>query len=221
MATVDSSGSFLPRTVPYPSHVPRNPPDPAAEARRSPDGRSGGWSERVGLAARSADGALEVTVWWTVADVDGRGAIDVRVSRPGHRLVAVVDDDLPAAIAGRFELRAPALWADLVVETPLVHVTFGLEAFGLALDDGVGVTADARGERVPVGLDLDFETDAARPPVPEPRDAGSDADGGYELVCHAHGEVLIAEARLDLEGTGRRSHSWGAPVDARNTSTGF
>jgi hypothetical protein len=85
------------------------------------------------------------------------------------------------------EIRADGLWAELTCETPREHWTFGLESFGIRLDD----PADALraggeiGDRVAVGLDLEWEVGTGGPP------AGI-----------VHGEVLVARARFELDGTG-------------------
>jgi hypothetical protein len=143
---------------------------------------------------------MGVSVQWTVADAEGRGAIDVRLTRRGFPLVVVVDDDLPAALPGRFELRAPALWVDLVVETPLDHVTFGLEAFGVAVEDVSDVASGVRGDRTPLGLDLEWETSG---PI-------SETVTGYAMPCRVHGDVLTVDGTIAFSGTGCRSHAWGA-----------
>jgi hypothetical protein len=58
-----------------------------------------------------------------------------------------------------------------------------------------------RGDRVPLGLDLEWERTG--PVVWRPDGAG------YELGCAVHGEVLVGRERLAFEGTGSRSHVWG------------
>ncbi|MEQ8719597.1 MAG: hypothetical protein RIE08_18500 [Acidimicrobiales bacterium] len=177
----------------------RNSPSPHDEHRHVADG-SPRWSERIALSATSDDERTGVSIDWIVADAQGRGAIDVRLTRAGFPLVVVVDDDLPAASKGRFELRAPALWVDLVVETPLAHVTLGLEAFGVAVGEGADVGPDVRGDRTPLGLDLEWETSA--PP--------GTIVGGYAIPCRVHGEVLVADGAVEVTGKGARSHMWGS-----------
>jgi hypothetical protein len=100
---------------------------------------------------------------------------------PGVDGIVVVDDrEVPRPRQG-LEIRAEGLWAELVCETAGEHWTFGLEAFGLIVDD----VADEIGERVPVGLDLEWEVGAAGPP------AG--------LV---HGDVLVGRERFPIEVPG-------------------
>jgi hypothetical protein len=73
-------------------------------------------------------------------------------------LVLVHDDDVPLPKGALLEIRADGLWAELVCETPDEHWGFGLEAFGLRYDDPAEALVSDRAERVPVGLDLEWET---------------------------------------------------------------
>lgn len=129
----------------------------------------------------------------------------MRLTRRGFPLVVVVVDDLPAAVAGRFELRAPALWVDLVVETGLEHVTLGLEAFGVAVGEGTDVGPGVRGDRTPLGFDLEWETSGPVRAIV----------AGYAVPCRVHGEVLVADGSIDVTCTGARSHTWG-PAPGRS-----
>ncbi len=121
--------------------------------------------------------------------------------------MTVIDHEvaLPRS-ATSLEVRHDGLWADHTVETPNEHMSINLEAFGLQLDDPADVYGDARGERVPFGFELDFETDRAAylwPPV-TPR---------YEIPCRVHGEILVGDERIEFDGWGQRDHSWGAARD--------
>ncbi len=65
---------------------------------------------------------------------------------------------------------------------------------------------DPRGDRVPFGFELDWETDRAAylwPPV-TPR---------YEIPCRVHGHVLVGDDTIEIDGWGQRDHSWGAARD--------
>ena len=109
--------------------------------------------------------------YWTylvnVPDVDG--------------IVVVRDDDVPPPRSG-LEIRTDGLWAELWCETPREHWTFGLEAFGLRLDE----PEEARraggeiGERIAVGLDIE-----------------------WELGDVVHGDVLVGRAAHPFDGWGR------------------
>ncbi len=56
--------------------------------------------------------------------------------------------------ASIIELRSDGLWIEFTCETAGEHWSFGLEAFGLRVDD----PDDEIGERIPVGYDLEWET---------------------------------------------------------------
>jgi hypothetical protein len=109
--------------------------------------------------------------YWTylvnVPDVDG--------------IVAVRDHDVPLPRSG-LEIRTDGLWAELWCETPREHWTFGLEAFGLRLDEPEEAlrAGGEIGERVAVGLDIEWETPAA-----------------------VHGDVLVGRAAHAFDGWGR------------------
>ncbi|MGE0728221.1 MAG: hypothetical protein AB7O92_06695 [Acidimicrobiia bacterium] len=112
------------------------------------------------------------------------------VFREGERVVALADE---FPLKRTLELRGNGLWADHNVEDPFVHWSIGLEAFALALDD----PADERGERVPLGYDLDVELDPA-----SLRRRGD----GYEQPARVHGEVLVGMEAYELDGVGWRAH---------------
>jgi hypothetical protein len=124
--------------------------------------------------------------WWTRLDV------------PDIGLVVVRDDELSLPRrAGALVVRGDGLWADLLCETPFEHWTIGVEAFGLLVDD----VADEVGERIPVGLDLEWEVTEG-----DVIDAG---DSGYGQAGTMRGEVLVGDARLDLDAPSQRQHRWG------------
>jgi len=122
---------------------------------------------------------------------------DGRLRRPSQAVVAVVEPEIRST---GLELRAPGLWADHVCEEQDERWSVELEAFGLLVDEGDDIGPDTRGERVPVGLDLEWERSG---PV-EQRPAGS------EMPCAVHGEVLIGPDTVAVEGAGAVSHAWDA-----------
>jgi len=67
------------------------------------------------------------------------------------------------------------LWTEMTCETPDEHWSFGLEAFGLRVDD----PTETIGERIAVGYDLEWET----PDV-------------------VHGELLLGRATITVDATG-------------------
>jgi len=104
------------------------------------------------------------------------------VGVPGvEGIVAVRDHEVPRPRQG-LEVRADGLWAELWCEAPREHWTFGLEAFGVRLDrpeEGLRAGGEI-GDRIPVGLDLEWEVG--------------------DVVA---GEVLVGSGRIALEGWGR------------------
>jgi hypothetical protein len=138
------------------------------------------------------------------------------------RLVAVRDHEVGLPRTG-LEVRADGLWAELVCETALEHWSVGLEAFGVAYDDPADAWGDEWGERLPVGLDLEWEATGGPGGVGP---AGPSPGGAGDVVAYAqpgrvHGVVLVGEERTELAGTGFRSRSsgvldwWSAPVPRR------
>jgi hypothetical protein len=120
---------------------------------------------------------------------------------PDRPLVTVIDHEVKIPPRASHEIRTEGLWADYTVETALDHVSVGVEAFAVGVDDPAEVYGDLRGDRVPLGFDLEWETNG-----------GSYAYPGvtrYEVPCRVHGEVLVGTERIELDGFGQRDHSWG------------
>lgn len=82
----------------------------------------------------------------------------------------VVRDDLQPHRGRDVDLRGDGLWLSIIDERD-GRFTLGLEAFALAVDD----PSEERGERVPLGFDIEFEHG------------------------RVYGEVLIGDERLDLD----------------------
>ncbi|MGI9622334.1 MAG: DUF7065 domain-containing protein [Acidimicrobiales bacterium] len=116
-------------------------------------------------------------------------------------LVTVIEHDAPLPKPPGLEIRASGLWADLIVQTAMEHMTVGLEAFGVAIDDPSEVYGKGWGDREPIGFDLEWESEG--PGVMY------DGQAGYEIPCRAHGEILVGSETIDFDGWGRRSHRWG------------
>jgi hypothetical protein len=88
---------------------------------------------------------------------------------------------------------------------PFDHMTLGCEAFALGLDDPAEMYGDPRGERVPFGLDLEWDTDGAAYAYPP-------GTTRYEVPCRVHGDVLVGDESIALgehDAIGQRDHSWG------------
>jgi hypothetical protein len=120
----------------------------------------------------------------------------------GRRLVTVLDHEVPPPREGSVEIRTEGLWATHTIETPFDHVSLGCEAFALALDDPAEVYGEMRGDRVPFGLDLEWETVGGAYPYPHV--------SRYEVPCVVHGEVLLGDETIAVDAIGQRDHSWGA-----------
>jgi hypothetical protein len=125
---------------------------------------------------------------------------------PEHGLVAVRDHDVPLPRGDALEVRADSLWGECVCETPMEHWSLGLEAFGVRLDAPADAYRGELGERLPVGLDLEWE--AATPVYDYPYPEGHPG-AHYEHAGIVHGELLIGPDRIPFEGKGERDHSWG------------
>jgi hypothetical protein len=149
------------------------------------DGSLGGY---VRLAYRPGDR----TAWYWAAIVG--------VGRP---LVALRAHDVRIPATGT-EIRADGVWACLTCETPLEHWSVGLESFGASMDDPLEAWGAERGDILPFGLDLEWEAQA--PAVPA---SGHGAAAGYGQWCEVHGEVLLGDDRLPVDGRGDRRHRWG------------
>jgi hypothetical protein len=177
-------------------------PTAADEAARAP-GASPWWSDTWQLDAAAADGTgLTVRLecypnrgqawFWTylvLPDLDGPIVVrDHEVTLPRQGL----------------EIRAEGLWAELWCETPLEHWTYGLEAFAVRLDDPADALTGEIGERLPIGLDLEWETDGSLH-----AHADTWTRPGYVAPGTVHGEVLLGRERFELDATGEHHRTWG------------
>ena len=88
--------------------------------------------------------------------VDATASFDAQVVVLDDGVIVVRHDEL-APPKRLLEVRGDGLWAELVCEVPGEHWTFGLEAFGVRLDDEDEAAPSDVGERVPVGFDLEWE----------------------------------------------------------------
>ncbi|MCH2412811.1 MAG: hypothetical protein MK189_07540, partial [Acidimicrobiales bacterium] len=158
-----------------------------------PEGRAGGYV-RLGLYPD-----LGVSWFWCC------------LVEEGGPTVFVVEHEAPLPLKPGLEIRASGLWADLIIEAPLDHFSVGVEAFGVAVDDPTEAyragPGGLRGDRVPVGLDLGWETDGD--PSGGPWAFHYGVASRYEIPCRVVGEVLVGDRRIELDGWGQRDHSWG------------
>lgn len=181
-------------------------PDPADETRHAPPAGPGArdWSDvwqldawthaGVGLTVRLAlfPGLGRAWYWTHLVLPDLPGPVVVR------------DHDVPLPRTG-LEVRAEGLWAELWCETPLEHWTYGLEAFAVRLDDPDDALAGERGERVPFGVDLEWEATVPPPPHASAREAAR----GYLIAGAVHGDVALGPSRFELDARGAYRRSWG------------
>jgi hypothetical protein len=128
------------------------------------------------------------------------------VVSPEQGLVVVRDHEVPLPRGGALEVRADGLWAECVCETPMEHWSLGLEAFGVRLDLPGDAYRGEVGERLPVGLDLEWE---AYTPVYDYPYADGHPGAHYEHAGTVHGEILVDHERIAFDGRGARDHSWG------------
>ena len=117
---------------------------------------------------------------------------------PDVGLVVVRDHEvpLPRRSTPDLEVRAEALWAELVCETPGEHWGIGLEAFGVVLDDPWDAL---RGE---------LGHEGARRPRPgvggrsRRRTATTRATSVSTSSDVMHGEILVGPERIPFDATG-------------------
>lgn len=121
--------------------------------------------------------------------------------RLGADPVVVVEFDVPIPSRG-WEIRASGLWADHICESPMDHWSYGLEAFGLAIDDPGELLGNAMGLRVPLGWELEFEARA------EALQTGTARR--YGQIGSVHGLLLEKSETTEIDGYGVRSHWWGS-----------
>jgi len=187
--------------------LPFGPVDPADEGTH-PAGPEPLWNESYYLDFAAEDGSLGGYVRIGRYPNLGEGGAGLIwywacVVGPDRRLVTVIDNEVPFPTSySSLEVRSDGLWADHHVETALDHFSLGLEAFGVALDDPADTYHGLRGERTPLGLDLEWDTDGIPFRWPEGLDR-------YEVPCRVHGEILVGDERIEFEGPGQRDHSWG------------
>ena len=172
----------------------------ADESRHEP-GNGSGWSEWWSAAWWARDATIGGSVRLEVFPRLGRSWLWATCIGPWRRAVSVHEPDAPLPRTDSLELRSSGLWVDLIAQTPGAHFTVGLEAFGVGMDDPAEGFGRGWGERVPLGLDLEWETTAPATPL--------DNGEGYVIGCVAHGEVLVGSEAFALDGWGVRSHGWG------------
>lgn len=181
-----------------PARVPVVRPGDEARHRARPDA---GWREVWRFDVVTDDASTGATVRLALHPDRALASYRVLLFGEGRPLIALVDEEVPLPRpAGGLEIRSIGLWADHVCERGLEHWGVGVEAFALEVDPTTEVGSDALGERVPLGLDVEWEADGA-PDIAVP--------GHYEVPARVSGEVLVGRDRTALDGWGRWVHRWG------------
>lgn len=183
--------------------VPERPPTvSAADERRHAAGPERLWCESIDFDFFAPDASI---AGWVRLDLYlnlGVAWYHSLVVGPGRPIVAVADCAVPLPRSSAWEIRTEGLWADHTCETAVEHWSLANEAFAIAVDDPAELdVADPRGERTPLGLDLEFEADG------EVRHDATTTR--YAAPCRAHGEILVGDEQIELDGWGHRHHSWG------------
>ncbi len=187
--------------------------EPSDERRHEP-GPEPGWAEAWSFDFAAPDGSLGGYVDLWLHPRRGVAWYWTALVGPGRPLVTVVEHEAPLPRPGAsLELRAEGLWADHTCETALEHWSLGNEAFAVGLAQPAEAYGRMLGDRVPLGLDLEWETDGrpvARAATGEAAAGETSGSGAYDVPCRVHGEVLVGTERIDFDGHGQRTHRWGA-----------
>ena len=151
------------------------------------------WAESWYGDFAASDGSLggyaQLTLWPNL----GRSWFWSALVGPDRKPVYLVETAAPPPRPSTLELRAPGLWTEFIEQIPGEHFTVDLEAFAVALDDPEDVFGLGWGDRVPYGLELEWEAEA----------------GSLDVV---HGQVLVGDEAIELDGRGRRFHWEGLPA---------
>ncbi len=185
-------------------------PDVRHERWQEPAGSSDdSWVEghRLHVSCRGDDAVTNEEIVFEIerSPATGRAAFRVAVisgdPASATPIVGMIETRIAAPSVG-WEIRASGLWADHICEDPLVHWSYGLEAFAIGVDDLADLTESGFGERLPIGWELEFE-------------AGGDAfwatpDRHYLQPGDAHGIMLSKHGDREIAGPATRQHWWGS-----------
>jgi len=163
------------------------------------------WHEAHRVDAVFPDARVALSLMITKYPRRGHAAFHCVSAPIGERPVVVVEFDVPLPAVG-WEIRASGLWADHICETPMDHWSYGLEAFGLAIDDAEELLGAALGERVAVGWELEFEARATGQMTGPQR---------YGQIGVMHGLLLDKHSSTEVDGYAVRSHWWGTEIPSR------
>ena len=158
---------------------------------------------------RSADQAMSVGLQIGLDRGTGLVSFIGAVLEEGREPLVVVDSSIVPS-NDSWEVRGDGIWVDHVCETPFEHWSYGLEAFGLRLDDPAELLGRGFGYREPLGWELEFESTAK----PEPQGQSDGELGGYRQDGTAHGLVLFKGREVEIDGSAVRQHWWHDHNDA-------
>lgn len=182
-------------------------PEPDDERRHDPPDTEGPWLEAWSLDFVHGEGMLAGAFELLHDPAEGVAGFHAAVVGRRRALITLGEPDSAPPAPPGLELRAPGLWAEVGIQTPLEHVTVDIEAFAVELDDPDDVFGRAYGRRVALGSELEWETVDVFP------SAIDHAGGGYAVACRVHGELLVDTDAFEIDGWGWRSHRWGRSID--------
>lgn len=150
------------------------------------------------------DGSYAMSIEFLLWPQHKRVAYLVSLVQPDHDLISLVEIEAPAPKPPSLEVRSSGLWTDIGIQTPLDHMTVDIEAFAVALDDPNDVFRGGYGIRTALGCELEWETAGEIEAGPSSK--------SYEIPCIVHGELLLDDKTIEIDGWGWRSHRWGRPL---------
>jgi hypothetical protein len=165
------------------------------------DGLEQVWSFEAVLADGSG-----VLVRWTLPPDSPRCWFWAYLTRPDGTAIAVRDHDAPLPRGRTLEIRSDGLWAEGVCEVAFEHWSLGLEAFAVLLDPATDGWHGERGERVPFGYELDWESSGE-----------AEGTAHHEVQPgRLHGEILLGDGSSTLDAVCIRVHRASPPEGARS-----
>lgn len=120
-----------------------------------------------------------------------RVSCTVVLSVSGEKTVLLHEPEAPRPRSRPTEVRGDGVWMEMSPETSAACGSVGLESFALEVDDGSIDDRDARGRRVPFGLELSWEADASL------RRPDALRSGGRVM-----GEAMVGDRRISVDDPG-------------------
>ncbi len=151
----------------------------------------------------SSDGSTVVAFQVGAQRSDSSASFLAVVAEGSAAPIVIAETDIVAP-ASSWEFRGDGLWVDHICETPFRHWSYGLEAFALQLDDPIELLGRGYGDRVPLGWELEFESDSD--PLGTTADEGP---FGYVQDGVCSGILLFKSREVAFEGRAIREH-WSA-----------